>query len=227
MTEPDAGPPLVEIDGLTVRRDGATLLENVSLRVRAGTIHMLTGPNGAGKTTLLRAVLGQIPFAGTIRCHWRREGRIGYVPQQLDLDRELPMTAEDFLAMMWQRRPVCLGMGAPARGRVAAALEAAGLGAAARRRVGALSGGELQRLLLAQAIAGEPSPELLLLDEPTAGVDAAGLQAVEDALLRLKRERGVTALMVSHDAAQARRLGGWMTRLHKTVIHSGPPETPD
>lgn len=212
-------PPLVEIDGLTVRREGVTLVEAVSLRIPPGTIHVLVGPNGAGKTTVLRAVLGQIPFEGTVRCHWRREGRIGYVPQTLDFDRELPLTVTDFLSMMWQRRPVCLGNGAAVRKRIAEALDAVGLARLAGRRLGVLSGGELQRALLAQALV--PVPELLLLDEPTAGIDEEGMRAVEETLLRLKKEQNVTTLLVSHDADQVRRIGDQVSHLNRTLRENG------
>ena len=211
---------LVEIDALTVRRDGVTLVESVSLRIPPGTIHVLSGPNGGGKTTLLKAVLGQIPFEGTIRCHWRREGRVGYVPQSLEFDRELPLTVTDFLAMMWQRRPVCLGNGAPVRKQIEEALDAVGLARLAGRRLGVLSGGELQRALLAQALV--PVPELLLLDEPTAGIDVEGRRAIEATLLRLKRELSVTTLLVSHDADQARRIGDQVSHLNRTLREERP-----
>ena len=211
---PHSALPLVEIEALTVRLLGATPLEGISLTIEPGTIHVLSGPNGAGKTTLLRAILGQIPFQGEIRCHWRKSGRVGYVPQQLDFDREVPLTVQDFLAMMWQQRPVCLGCGRAMRARIAAALGRAGIASLAQRAHGVLSGGELQRLLLAQAL--EPVPELLLLDEPTAGIDDQGLRTVEQRLMQLKNE-GVTILMVSHDPEQARRIGDRITRLNRTL----------
>ena len=210
--------PLLELDGVTVRRDGNTLVEGISLRVDPGTIHVLSGPNGGGKTTLLKSILGQVPFEGTIRCHWRRDGRIGYVPQTLELDRELPMTVSDFLSMMWQSRPVCLGSGAAVRSRVAEALEAVGLSALSRRQLGVLSGGELRRALLAQAL--DPIPELLLLDEPTAGIEEQGIKSVEETLVRLKKDRGVTAILVSHDLTQADRVADYISVLNRTLRSS-------
>ncbi|HXX92956.1 MAG TPA: ATP-binding cassette domain-containing protein, partial [Planctomycetota bacterium] len=85
-------PPLLEIESLSVRRGQALVVDRAALTVDPQTIHVLAGPNGAGKTTVLRAILGQVPFEGSIRFHWRQGGRIGYVPQALDFDRELPMT---------------------------------------------------------------------------------------------------------------------------------------
>lgn len=202
------------MEAVSVRVSATPLLRDIYLRMDPGLIYILSGPNGGGKTTLLRTILGQIAFQGTIRCHWRGTGRIGYVPQQLDFDREMPLTCEDFLAMMWQRRPVCLGTSSPVRPRISTALEQVGIASLAHRRVGVLSGGELQRLLLAQAL--EPPPELLLLDEPTAGIDDRGLCAIEDRLIQLKKQ-GVTLLMVSHDAEQGRRIGDRLVRLNQTI----------
>jgi zinc transport system ATP-binding protein len=211
---------LLEVESLTVRRGGGLILENVSFQVEPGAIHVLAGPNGAGKTTLLRSILGQVPFEGTIRLHWRGNGRIGYVPQTLELDRELPMTVSDFLSMVWQRRPVCLGSGGPARDRVEEALRKAGLADRARRRLGVLSGGELKRVLLVQALF--PAPELLLLDEPSAGVDESSLQWMEETIQSLRRDRGLTTVLVSHDFDQARRIADQVTWVNRTVKKSGP-----
>lgn len=116
--------------------------------------------------------------------------------------------------MMWQQRPVCLGCGPAMRLHIAGVLERVGIASLARRRHGVLSGGELQRLLLAQAL--EPVPELLLLDEPTVGIDDQGLHAIEERLTQLKSE-GVTILMVSHDPEQARRIGDRITRLNRKL----------
>jgi len=213
-----ASPPLVEIEGLSVRLQQATLLEDINLRLQPASIHVLSGPNGGGKTTLLRAILGQVPFEGTIRCHWRGGGRIGYVPQRLDFDREIPLTVEGFLAMMWQRRAVCLGTGRSTVARISAALERVGMEKLMRRRFGVLSGGELQRVLLAQAL--EPTPEILLLDEPTSSIDDAGMRAIEERLLQIKREEGVSILMASHDSEQVQRIGDQVTRIRRTIRSS-------
>ena len=108
MTDPTDPDALLEIDGLTVDRHREALLDDVSLRVRRGSIHVLMGPNGAGKSTLLSAVLAQIAFSGRIVMNWVGAGTIGYVPQSFAVDPTLPVTVADFLALTRQRRPVCL-----------------------------------------------------------------------------------------------------------------------
>jgi zinc transport system ATP-binding protein len=212
-------PPLLEIEGLTLRRGGALILEGVSLSVECGSIHLVAGPNGAGKTSLLKAVLGQNSFEGTVRLHFRREGGIGYVPQALDFDRELPLQVDEFLLLPIQSRPVCLGREREALRRVAEALETVGLADRAKRRLGMLSGGELQRVLFARALL--PLPELLLLDEVSAGVDEEGLRRTEEILLRLKREASVTTLLVSHDLRHGGRVADRATVLNRKVLATG------
>ena len=104
--------PLIEFVDVTIARHREQLLSRVSLSVTERTIHVIVGPNGAGKTTLLTAALGLIAFDGRILAHWRRDGRIGYVPQAFPVDGSLPVTVEDFLALTRQRRPVCFGVSA-------------------------------------------------------------------------------------------------------------------
>ena len=205
-----APPPLLEVSDVEVVRDGTSLLRGVRMAVQPGTIHALAGPNGAGKSTLIGAILGALPFRGAIRFHFRGSGRIAVVPQRFHVDRTLPLSVLDFLALSRSRRPACLGAGARVRREVAALLERVGLAGFERRALSALSGGELQRVLLANAL--EPTPELLVLDEPTTGLDRAAQEWLEQTLVQL-RTAGVTALMVSHDAEQVRRLADQVTLL--------------
>ena len=205
-----APPPLLELKDVEVVRDGAVLLRGVGMEVQPGTIHALAGPNGAGKSTLLGAILGALPFQGTIRFHFRGTGRIAVVPQRFHVDRTLPLSVLDFLALSRSRRPACLGAGARVRREVAALLGRVGLAGFERRALSALSGGEAQRVLLANAL--EPAPELLVLDEPTTGLDRDAQEWLEKTLGEL-RAQGVTVLMVSHDADQVGRLADRVTTL--------------
>ena len=212
---------VLEIRDLWVYRDRRPLLADVSLSVGRGSVHLLVGPNGAGKSTLFAAILGRTEFSGSIRFRWRATGRIGYLPQSFSVDRTLPLTVGEFLCLPRRRRPVCFGIGRGGRRRAEALLARVGLAGFARRPLGALSGGELQRVLLANAI--DPSPELLLLDEPASGLDDTAQRQFEVVLVALARASGTGVLMVSHDLAQVRRLADHVTLLDRGVHRSGPP----
>lgn len=212
--------PLIEFVDVSIARQREYLLSRVSLQVGRGAVHVIVGPNGGGKTTLLAALLGQVPFDGRIVVHWERDGRIGYVPQVFVVDPSLPVTVEDFLALTRQRRPVCFGVSASTRRRVSSLLKDVGLGSLERRPLSVLSGGELRRVLLANAL--DPIPELLILDEPASGLDEGGVQQLEE-LLGLLREQGTTILMVSHDLEQVRRIADRVTVLDRSVVTEGPP----
>jgi len=215
----DAPAALVEIDALTVRRHQEAILDGVTLRVRRGGVHVIVGPNGAGKSTLVAAMLGEIAFDGRIALNWSGAGTIGYVPQAFAVDPTLPVTVADFLALTRQRRPVCLGLTAAARGAVRRLLDRVGLADLDRRPLAALSGGELRRVLLAHAL--DPAPELLLLDEPAAGLDEAAMRILDGILLDLKRGGETTVVMVSHDLEQVRRVADQVTILDRRIVAEG------
>jgi zinc transport system ATP-binding protein len=211
--------PLLEIEGLAVRRHREALLDDVTFRVLRGSLHVLMGPNGAGKSTLISAVLGQIPFDGRIVINWTGAGAIGYVPQGFAVDPTLPVTVGDFLALTRQRRPVCLGLSRATRATVATLLARVGLPGLESRPLAVLSGGELRRVLLAHAL--DPEPELLILDEPTAGLDEAAVQRLDDILLAAKAAGRTTILMVSHDLEQVRRVADRITVLDRRIVIEG------
>jgi zinc transport system ATP-binding protein len=228
MTAPDphalgsAELPLCEILDLTMLRDGRAIVEGVTLNVAPRTVHVVVGPNGGGKSSVLEALLGEAPFSGTARFHFRGSGRIGYVPQTFLADATLPITVAEFLALSRQLLPVCLGVRSATRARIAALLERVGLVGVAGRRLGALSGGELKRVLLAHAL--DPAPELLVLDEPSTGLDAASAARLESIVREERSVRGTTVLMVSHDRAQVRRLADAVTWIDRIVLREGPPK---
>ena len=222
MTQGADADTLLEIDALAVRRQGEALLEGITLRVRRGSVHVLVGPNGAGKTTLLSTVVNQIPFDGQIVMNWVGSGAIGYVPQGFPVDPTLPVTVADFLALTRQRRPVCLGLTRHVRVQVAQLLARVGLSGLEERPLAVLSGGEIRRVLLAHAL--DPEPELLLLDEPTAGFDESAARIFEALLLDLKRTGRTTVLMVSHDFELVRRFADRVTVLDRQVVIEGAPD---
>jgi zinc transport system ATP-binding protein len=212
-------PVAVELVDVSVTRAGRTVVSGVSLQVTAGTIHVIVGPNGAGKSTLLSAVLGQVPFTGTIDLTYRKNGTLGFVPQTFVADRTLPITVAEFLALSRQTRPVCFGIAKAARERIAGLLAKVGMSGFERRRIGELSGGELRRVLIGNAI--DPAPELLLCDEPAAGLDAESAIELDKLLIDLRETHGTTVLMVSHDREQVKRIADRVTRFETTVKQTG------
>lgn len=179
----------LEVEHLSVVLDESPILVDLSFDIPLGTTLAIIGPNGAGKSILLRTLIGAVPSRGTVR--WADGTRLGYVPQRLDLERDLPLTGLDLLQA---KAEIC---GSPPS-EVAHVLKLVELSQpAARQTIGTLSGGGFQRLLLAFALMGRPSA--LLFDEPTAGLDEPGVGAVYALLRRLQLERKLTVLLISHE----------------------------
>lgn len=217
----------IEVENLSVTRDGQTLLSGVGLHIHCGELTALIGTNGAGKTTLLRALLGQIEYKGSIR-HLTSEGknaaavRTGYVPQQLEFDRSAPVTVNDFMACAFTRRAVWLGVQKRVRMQALHALERTHCEGLIDRRLGALSGGELQRVLLALALT--PQPDLLILDEPVSGVDQNGLETFYQTVSELKEQNHMAILLVSHDLDIVERYADHVVLMQGTVLKQGTPQ---
>jgi zinc transport system ATP-binding protein len=200
---------VLTVSHLTVVLRGREVLSDLSFTVGRGESLGILGPNGAGKTVLLRTLLGLVPHAGTVT--WCPGTRIGYVPQRVPYVRDLPVSVADFFTL---ERP---------RGvEVAALLQAVGLHPQlARQRMGVLSSGQFQRVLIAWALAGDP--EVLLFDEPTAGVDVVGEETIHRTLARLRLERALTMLLVTHDLTVVRDLCTTVLCLNRAAISHGPP----
>ena len=217
----------IDLDRISVRRGGQVLLQDVSMHIHCGQLTVLIGQNGAGKTTLIRALLGEIPHTGIIR-HVDGRGldiphlRTGYVPQHLQFDREMPLTVRDFMAASMTKRPVWTGVGKKTRAAVDTALEAVEAGDIADRPLGRCSGGELQRVLLALAL--NPAPDLLVLDEPVSGIDRNGLKLFLETLLDLRRTHHMAILLVSHDLRFVREYADHVVLLEKSVLAQGRAE---
>jgi zinc transport system ATP-binding protein len=201
---------LVEIRNLCVHLGDRHILRGVNARLLRHRITALIGLNGAGKSTLLRALVREIPCTGEIRClcghdHSRpAPEHVGYVPQKLRIESSLPLTVLDLFGLALQRRPIFLGVGRSTRSRVSRQLHEVGAAHLLDRPVEKLSGGELQRVLLALAL--EPRPELLLLDEPAAGIDFREVHRFHDLILDLNARTGVTILLVSHDISMVSKM---------------------
>jgi ABC-type Mn2+/Zn2+ transport system ATPase subunit len=219
----------LEVRGLRVTLGGTPVLRGVDLHVARGQIVALIGPNGSGKTTLLRCVLGlQTSSQGEVRLFGQKVGpdvlrRVGYVPQRLALDRSFILSVREFLALrleetqgwFWQRRRTI-------DAALTAALPDFDLSAILDRPVASLSGGQLQRVLIAFSLLSKP--ELLLLDEPTAGVDTPGEQSFYDLIARIHPRHQLTVVLVSHDLSMVYRHASRVFALNGVICCEGTPE---
>ncbi len=204
---------VLKVSDLAIRFGRTAIFSRLSFTVSQGTTLAIIGPNGSGKTVLLRALIGAIPFEGTIR--WAPDVRLGYVPQKLDIARDAPITGFDFLraraALSRTSNATTLQM-----------LTAVGLPLeAGAQPIGALSGGQFQRLLVAFALLG--APNVLLLDEPTAGVDEPGQERLNELIHRLQQDRGLTVFLISHDLSVVYRHATTVLCLGRERHWSGPP----
>ncbi len=177
------------------------LFQDVSFDLHCGEMTVIIGRNGAGKTSLLRALMGELRHTGSISFHTHegaaRRLHIGYVPQRLPVDPSAPTSVFDLCAALLSSQPVFLFKDRAVYKRIHEQLEAYGAGSLIDQRLASLSGGEWQRVMLAMAT--DPVPELLILDEPASGVDRNGLQMLYEKLQELKRRADLSVLMVSHD----------------------------
>jgi zinc transport system ATP-binding protein len=215
---PQSGPPaahgpaaLICARRLALARSGRAILSDIDIDIAPGEIVTVIGPNGAGKTMLVRALLGLERIdGGSVR---RRDGLVvGYAPQRFDVDRAIPLTVARFVA---------LGRPLP-RAEIEGALADVGAGKLAERQLSELSGGELQRVVLARALARRP--DLLVLDEPARGVDYAGEAELYTLIGRLRTERGFGVLLVSHDLHVVMAQSDRVICLNRHVCCSGVPQ---
>ena len=203
--------PLIAAKGLTIRAGGQTILSDVSLRLNAGEIVTIVGPNGSGKSTLVRALVGAIKAdAGSLTA--RPDLRIGYVPQRLHIDPTLPMDVRRFLSLP-RRVPA---------GATRKALHDSGAEGLERRQMSALSGGQLQRVLLARALLNRP--HLLVLDEATQGLDQQGSAAFYRRVEAVRSDTGCGVLMVSHELHVVMAASDRVICLNGHVCCEGAPE---
>lgn len=212
------GQPAVAVNRLTVSLGETEALKDISFEVDRGAVAAIIGPNGSGKTTLLRAILGLIPAtAGTIEVFGlginEVRGRVAYVPQRFEFDRTVPLTVAEFMTLRCHH---------DSTKEAEKALKEVGLmPAVLDKRLGDLSGGQLQRVLIAQALVHEP--QLLLLDEPSAGIDIVGEATFYGVLEHLKKEHRTTILLVSHDLSVLTSFVDTVICLNRDLICAGPP----
>ncbi|MGI6498854.1 MAG: metal ABC transporter ATP-binding protein [Oscillospiraceae bacterium] len=215
----------LQAEHLSVDFGGTHVFHDVNFHVHCGEIAALIGPNGAGKSSLFKALLGQIPYDGKIE--FRRAGNtrtkllIGYVPQSPVFDPGDPVSVYDLLASCMSRRPIFIPATRALRAKITACLERVHAADLIDRRIGTLSGGELQRVLLAMAL--EPTPHILLLDEPTSGVDVDGMALLMGLLDEIRRTYDLSILMSTHDFTLLNQYADKVFLLHGGIIASGTP----
>lgn len=215
----------LKIENLSVRFGTEEALSGVDLHMHCGQIVALIGPNGAGKSTLIRAILGQQEYTGSISFHGpdgrERKLRIGYVPQSPNFAKGDPISVFDLFVCCISRRPAFLRPKKAMREKVLQCLANVDAQALIDRRVGALSGGELQRVLLALAL--EPMPNMLILDEPLSGVDVEGMELLMDMLDEIRHRFDLSILMTTHDFSMLERYADRVVLLRERVLCAGTP----
>ncbi len=216
----------LRVKGLSVTIGGSAILQNVDLHLHCGQMTALIGPNGAGKSTLIKAILGQQPYEGVISFQpadgRRVKPRIGYVPQSPTFDKADPISVLDLFTCCVSKRPAFLPPTKAMREKFHHCLSHVHGENLLDKRVGALSGGEMQRVLLALAL--EPMPNILILDEPLSGVDVEGMEQMLDMLDEIRRKFDLSILMITHDFSMLEQYVDTVVLLQGTVLKTGTPQ---
>ena len=216
-----------KINNISVNIGGQDILKNVSIHVHCGQLTVIIGRNGAGKSTLLEAILGEVEHTGNIiftdmKDNRTRKIKIGYVPQKVNVEKHMPTTVYDMFASCISDIPVFLRKDKKLYKEIKEQLNLFGADLLIDKSIGDLSGGELQRVLL--AIATKPIPNLLILDEPVSGIDENGTKDFYNILQELKSKYDMSIILVSHDFELTRQYADKVILLDKEVIKEGTPE---
>jgi zinc transport system ATP-binding protein len=207
----------IEVKNLSVAFDGNTILENITFEVEKGDVVSIIGPNGSGKTTLVRAMLGLVEHTGTVTLNAKpfkeHLGDIGYVPQRFDFDRTFPISVEEFLVISGYRPDP------PWRQEV---YREFGISALLRKKLGTLSGGQMQRVLIASSLL--KSPQILILDEPTAGVDIEGAASFYELIRHVNEEHDITVLLISHEINMVSTTSTKVICVNRSMYCCGQPD---
>lgn len=203
------------------------VLKDVNLHIHCGQLTVLIGPNGAGKSTFLKALIGEIKHTGSLKYTYLKDNvvkklKLGYVPQKLDIERDLPVTVYDMFASYISKSPVWLFKSKKTYDYIYNRLKIFSIEDCIDKQVGKLSGGQLQRVLLCIAIT--PVPNLLILDEPVSGIDRNGINDFYNIVNKMKDEFDMAILLVSHDLDLVRKYADKVILLNKEVICEGTPD---
>ena len=215
----------LRVQDLSVKIGEHHILRDVNMHVHCGEMVALIGPNGAGKSTFLKAILGQQEYDGVIAFSSPgardRRPRIGYVPQSPSFDPGDPLSVADLFACCMSKRPAFLGLSKGMREKVLECLDRVHATDLIDKRVGTLSGGELQRVLLALAL--EPLPNILILDEPLSGVDVEGIHTLMDMVDDIRKEYDLSILMTTHDFSILGRYADQVVLIDHGIKTQGTP----
>lgn len=215
------GPEIICSD-ISLQFGRNTVLNNINFNAYPGKIHCIIGPNGGGKSSLIKSILGQMRHKGTIKIKWSNGNRtIGYVPQQVNLDKTLPVTVRDFIALCVQKLPAFFGIQKSFKDEIDKVLTMVQMKKKEKLLFSELSGGERQRILFAQALV--PNPALLILDEPMNSIDKNGA-SIFSQIIRDLAKNNVTIMWVHHDLAEVRKIADTVTCLNRDMVFSGKPK---
>ena len=201
---------ILEVKNLTVSFDEENVVDNLSFSLKKGENVAIMGPNGAGKTVLLKALLGILPYSGEIK--WSEGAKISYVPQKILPEKNLPLSVEEFFRMKKAGRE-----------QAKEALTSVGITDERflKKMIGTISSGQLQRVLVAWGLIGNPN--VLLFDEPTAGIDIGGEETIFNLLNKIEKERNLSIILVTHDMSVVYGFADSVLCLNKKLICYGPP----
>ena len=216
-----------KINNISVKFGNDVILKNVSIHIHCGELTVIIGRNGAGKSTLLKAILGEVEHKGNIiftdeKDNLTKKIKIGYVPQKLNIEKHMPTTVFDMFASCISYIPVFMKKDKKIYKEIKEHLKIFGVDRLIDKSIGDLSGGELQRVLIAMAT--KPIPNLLILDEPVSGIDKNGIRDFYQILNRLKAEYDMSIILVSHDLELANQYADRVILLDKEVIKEGTPQ---
>jgi zinc transport system ATP-binding protein len=208
---------MLEVRDLSVEIENRLILKNINFEVEKGDVLAIIGPNGAGKTTLLKAILGLIPYKGEIKYKnddiKKHLDEISYIPQKFEFDKTIPLTVEEFLSLTLKKID---------QNKKEHTIKEIGIWNTLNKKIGDLSGGELQRVLIAKAVLEEP--ELMLLDEPTTGIDIEGEKKFYELILHLNKDHKITIIFVSHEINIVYNFSNKVICLNKDLLCFGPTE---
>ena len=216
----------LRVQNLSVKIGNTQILSDINMHVHCGQLVALIGPNGAGKSTLLKAILGHQEYNGVIAFSMPgsrgRNMKIGYVPQSPAFDSGDPVSVADLFVCCMSRRPAFLGIGKSMRNRILDCLDRTHATDLIDKRIGALSGGELQRVLLALAL--EPIPNILILDEPLSGVDVEGQAELMDMLDEIRKTYDLSIVMTTHDFTMLPRYADQVALINHRIVAMDTPK---